>query len=200
MRTIALAVLLFAACSRPSGGPVVYSAPDGSFSAALPGGWKVDDMPGESRKAAFFGPGAEMIRVALHANATPESYRASRGGLPTPLVDSEAGRAKAREFLVDTEFPDPHSGPKRFSSRVVLLPTPGGLFVLEHAWPAGTPGSKAVFDDVLRTFKPKAPEPPRFPVLGGFGYMSTILDSSGRPDKPSGTKARRKKTERARAD
>jgi hypothetical protein len=158
MRTLALAVLLSAAaCSKKAAGPVEYAAPDGSFAAALPGGWKVDDLPGESRKAAFFGPGSEMIRVSLHANATPESYRASRAGLPTPLVDAEAGGAKAREFLVDTEFPDPHSGPKRFSSRVVLLATPGGLFVLEHAWPAGTPGSKAVFDDVLRTFKPKAP-------------------------------------------
>ena len=154
---------LAAACSRPAPqAPAQYRPVDESFSAALPGDWKVDDSPSQTRKAAFFGPAAgpgafaEMIRVSLHPATTPEAARAARPGLPTPLRESEVGGAKAWEFFVDSEFPDPHGPLKRVSTRVVMLPTARGLFVLEHAWPAGKPSSRPVFEELLRTFKPKA--------------------------------------------
>ena len=43
--TLLLAMLLAAACQRaPRPGEIVaYRAPDGSFSARLPAGWKVDE-------------------------------------------------------------------------------------------------------------------------------------------------------------
>lgn len=163
MRRLLLLALLAVACTRPSpDGSAEYRPEDESFTATLPGGWKVDDSPGETRKAAFFGPpsgpGAftEMIRVSLHPATTPEAYRAARPGLPTPLRETAAGGAKAWEFLSDSEFPDPHGGTRKLSSRVVTVPTPRGLFVLEHAWPAGAPSGRPAFDELLRTFKPKA--------------------------------------------
>lgn len=162
MRLLMIAALAAAACSRPSPyAPAEYRPADDSFSATLPGGWKVDDSPGETRQAAFFGPpsgpGAftEMIRVSLHPATTAEAYRARQQGLPTPLNEIAVGGAKAVEFLNDSEFRDPHSGVKKLSSRVVALPTPRGLYVLEHSWPAGAPSSSAAFEELLRTFKPK---------------------------------------------
>jgi hypothetical protein len=161
-----IAVLAAAACSRPApDAPAEYRPADDAFSASLPGGWKVDDSPGETRKAAFFGPpggpGAftEMIRVSLLPETTPEAYRAGRPGLPTPLRETAAGGAKAWEFLSESESPDPHGGSRKSSSRAVLIPSPGGLYVLEHSWPAGSPSSAAAFEEFLRTFKPKAPKP-----------------------------------------
>lgn len=163
MRLILIAALAASACSRPApDAPAEYRPADDSFSATLPGGWKVDDSPAETRKAAFFGPpsgrGAftEMIRVSLYPATTPEAYRAARPGLPTPLTETSAGGAKAWEFLSDSEFPDPHGGVKKLSSRVVAVPTPRGLFVLEHTWPAGEPSGRPAFEELLRTFKPKA--------------------------------------------
>lgn len=163
MRLLLIAVLA-AACSRPApNAPSEYRPADDSFSAALPGGWKVDDSPAEMRKAAFFGPPsgpgawAEMIRVSLYPTTTPQAYRAGQPGLPTPLQETSAGGTKAWEFLNDSEFRDPHSGVKKLSSRVVVLPTPQGLFVLDHTWPAGAPAGREAFAELLRTFKPKAP-------------------------------------------
>jgi len=162
MRIFLIAALAAAACSRPApNAPAEYRPADESFSAAMPGGWKVDDSPGETRKAAFFGPpsgpGAftEMIRVSLHPATTPEAYRASRPGLPTPLQPAVVGGAKASEFLIDSEFRDPHAGVKKLSSRVVAVPTEKGLFVLEYTWPAGAPAGREAFEELLRTFQPK---------------------------------------------
>ncbi|MDD5302524.1 MAG: hypothetical protein PHS14_05375 [Elusimicrobia bacterium] len=163
MKPILIALLAAAACSRPApNAPAEYRPADDSFSATLPGGWKVDDSPAETRKAAFFGPPAgpgaftEMIRVSLYPATTPEAYRAKQSGLPTPLRETAAGGAKAWEFLIDSEFRDPHAGVKKLSSRVVALPTPRGLFVLEHTWPAGEPSGREAFEELLRTFKPAA--------------------------------------------
>jgi hypothetical protein len=157
-----IAALAVLACSRPAANaPAEYRPADDSFSATLPGGWKVDDSPGETRKAAFFGPPAgpgafaEMIRVSLYPATTPEAYRAARPGLPTPLNEVSVGGAKAWEFMSDSEFRDVHSGVRKLSSRVVSITTPQGLFVLEHTWPAGAPAGREAFEELLRTFKPK---------------------------------------------
>ncbi|MDP3544109.1 MAG: hypothetical protein Q8T11_16705 [Elusimicrobiota bacterium] len=162
MKRLLLIALAAAACSRPApDAPADYRPDDESFSATLPGGWKVDDSPAETRKASFFGPPAgpaafsEMIRVSLHPGTTPEAYRASRQGLPSPLKETEAGGAKAWEFLSDAEFRDPHAGVKKLSSRFVAIPTPKGLYVLEHSWPAGASAGREAFEELLRTFKPK---------------------------------------------
>lgn len=164
MKRLMIAVLLAAACARTDpNGPALYVSRDDAFSATLPGGWRVDDSPGETRKAAFFGPPAgerpfaEMIRVSLRPGATPEGYRGSVQGLPTPLAETSAGGAKAWEFLSTYEFHDPHAGIKKFATRAVLVPSSAGLYVLEHSWPAGTDGSRAAFDALLASFKPKAP-------------------------------------------
>lgn len=162
MRLLLIALLAAAACTRPSpDASAEYRPEDASFTASLPGGWKVDDSPGETRKAAFFGPPAgpgaftEMIRVSLHPETTSEAYRASRPGLPTPLKETSAGGAKAWEFLNDSETRDPHAGSKKLTSRSVVVPTPRGLFVLEHTWPTGAPSGREAFEELLRTFAPK---------------------------------------------
>ena len=162
MRLLLIAVLA-AACSRPSADtPAEYLPADQSFSATLPGGWKVDDGPAETRKAAFFGPptgtGAftAVIRVSLYPATTPQDYRATRSGLPTPLVEMTVGGAKAWEFLVEGEARDPHAGVTKLASRVVSVQTAHGLFVLEHTWHADLPAGGQAFEELLRTFKPKA--------------------------------------------
>lgn len=164
MRRLLFIALAAAACSRPGpNAPASYRPADDSFSATLPGRWKVDDAPDESRKAAFFGPpsgpGAwtALIRVSLYPGKSPEEYRASRPGLPTPLQETKAGGAKAWEFLSDSEFRDAHAGVQKRSSRFVLLTTGQGLFVFEHAWPAGAPAGGEAFEALLRTFRPKTP-------------------------------------------
>ncbi len=168
MKLLLIAVLAAAACSRPApNAPVEYRPADDSFSASLPGDWKVDDGPAETQKATFFGPPSDpgaftaSIGVSLRPATTPLAYRATRGGMPilpsTPLAETSVGGTKAQEFFVDSEFRDPHSGVKKLSSRVVMLPTAAGLFVLEHTWPAGAPAGQAAFDELLRTFKPKTP-------------------------------------------
>lgn len=150
------AVLLAAACSRPSSpnAPAEYSPADGAYTTALPGGWKVDDG---ADSAAFFGTGGEMIRISRHAGRTPEEYRASLGGAPTPLAETSVAGAKAWELRASSEFRDPHAGTQKLSSRVVLVPYAGGVWALEHVWPASSAESKAVFDGVLSTFKLKNP-------------------------------------------
>lgn len=150
------AVLLAAACSRPSSpdAPAEYSPADGAYSTSLPGGWKVDDGPDS---AAFFGTGGEMIRISRHAGRTPQEYRASLSGAPTPLVETAVAGTKAWELLASSEFRDPHAGTQKLSSRVVLVPYAGGVWALEHVWPASSPESKPVFDGVLGSFKLKNP-------------------------------------------
>lgn len=162
MRRILLIAALAAACSRPApNAPAEYLPPDESFTATMPGGWKVDDSPSETRKASFFGPptgpGAwtGMIRVSLYPGKSPEEYRASRPGPAAPLQESAAGGAKAWTLLSESEFHDPHAGVRKLSSRSVLVQTPRGLFVLEHTWPAGAPVGAEAFEELVRTFKPK---------------------------------------------
>jgi hypothetical protein len=163
MKRLLFAALALAACSRRApNAPAEYRPADASFSATLPGGWKVDDAPDETNKASFFGPPSgpaawtELIRVSLEQR-TPEAYRASRSGLPSPLTPAAFGGPRAREFLNDAEVPDPHGGVKKRSSRFVLIPTSKGLFVLEHTWPSGAPAGGDAFEVLLRTFKPKTP-------------------------------------------
>lgn len=164
MKPILIAALAVAACSRPApNAPAEYRPADDSFSATLPGDWKVDDSPGETRKASFFGPPAgpdaftRIIRVSLHPGFTPQGYRATRSGPPTPLAETTVGGAKAWEFYSDFEFRDPHAGVKKRSSRVVAVPTAKGLFVLEYERPAGAPPDSDAFAALLNSFKPKEP-------------------------------------------
>jgi|CXWL01.1.fsa_nt_gi hypothetical protein len=162
MKFIVLIALATAACSRPSlNAPAEYRARDDSFAASLPGGWKVDDSPDETRKASFFGPPTgpaaftQSIRVSLYPAKSPEAYRATRTGLPTPLQETAVGGATAQEFFSESEFRDPHAGVTKLSARAVMLPTPRGLFVLEHTWPTGAAADRETFENLLRTFTPK---------------------------------------------
>ena len=61
MRSILiLSLILAAACTRSPrpGEPVTYSPADGSFTAALPAGWRVDEAATGARRATFYGPPA----------------------------------------------------------------------------------------------------------------------------------------------
>ena len=137
------AVLLATACRRAPapGAAIEYRAPDGSFTAKLPSNWKADEAPGETRKAAFFGPpdGAEpysqMMGVYFHAAAKPEG----------PL-DSTA----------ETVQPNPHGGSETVITRTVAVPAAGGYFTLVQMYPAGSEPS-ASFAELVSTFKPAKP-------------------------------------------
>ncbi|MBI3566176.1 MAG: hypothetical protein HY079_13345 [Elusimicrobia bacterium] len=168
---VALLLLLPAACRKapapaPSA-PVDYRPADGSFSARVPGDWRVEDAPGESRKAAFFGPPAgpapfsDLMGVYYHAAAEPgtaaRAYVASQTGhgpgLTPPLGVSPAAG-------LDDSFtraaPAGHGGPgPSVVTRVVAVPVSGGFYTLEHTWPADRAPDPA-FEELLRSFKPAA--------------------------------------------
>lgn len=165
MRTLLfVALAAAAACSKPPapGAPADYRARDGSFSAAVPGNWRVDDSPADEPGAAFFGPPegpapySQMMSVTFHRAADGPSaarlFVASElqqgvGPLPAP------GKDGALDETFDRTVPDVHRGPQRVTTRVVAVPAPGGFYSLEYSRPAGTSASP-VFDGLLRTFKP----------------------------------------------
>jgi hypothetical protein len=144
-----------------------YSAPDGSFAARLPGGWKVDDAPGVSRKAAFFGPPdgakpfAQLIAVSFYPAGgrykDADEYLATQAALgrAEPAREARAGGRRATEMTLRTRFNDIHSGVQPLVTRVVAVPVDGGFFALEHTWPEGTAPSPA-FEELVAGFKPGA--------------------------------------------
>ncbi|OGS41144.1 MAG: hypothetical protein A2506_02045 [Elusimicrobia bacterium RIFOXYD12_FULL_66_9] len=168
IRSLPIALLLaVAACSRPAspGASVDYSAPDGSFVASLPGGWKVDDAAGEHRKAAFFGPPdggkpfSELISVSFYPAGgrypSIDDYIAAQAALgrAMPPRDVQVGGVRGVELTVRTVFPDVHSGPQPLVTRALAVPAVKGFFALEHTWPEGAAPS-AAFDELLGSFKP----------------------------------------------
>lgn len=159
MRRLFLLVTLAAACGKtPASAPVDFRPADGSFTARAPGDWRVDQEPGLTRKAAFFGPPAgpqafsEMIRVALHPAQEAEAFRVSRAPGGPPLTPTSVGGTQAWQFTREEVVPDPHAASRRVVTRTVLVPSPRGLFALEHSWPAGTQPSP-VFDEFLASFR-----------------------------------------------
>lgn len=161
MKRLLLLVALGGACAKPpASAPVEFSPADGSFTARAPGHWRVDQTPGVTRKAVFYGPpeGArpysEMIRVALHPAQTPQAYRGAHAASAPPLNETTAGQTKAWEYRDEAEVPDPHGPTRRVITRTVLVPSTGGLYALEHSWPAGAEPGKA-FDEFLASFRPK---------------------------------------------
>jgi len=170
-RLAAVLMLCAAACSRPApapgGAPVEYAAPDGSFTARLPGGWTVDDAPGENRKAAFFGPAdgkkpfSELIAVSFYPAGGRyggvDEYLAAQAshGSAAPPRDATVAGVKGVELIVRTVFPDVHSGPQPVVTRVLAVPAAGGFYALEHTWPDGAAPSPA-FDALVASFKTAA--------------------------------------------
>lgn len=161
MRLLLLLAALAAACAKPpASAPVSFSPADGSFEALAPGHWRVDQEAGLTRKAAFFGPPdgprafSEMIRVALHPAQDPEAFRAARAPGGPPLTETSAGGAKAWQFVREDAVPDPHAPTRRMVTRTVLIPSPRGLFALEHSWPAESRPGPA-FDEFLASFRAK---------------------------------------------
>lgn len=159
MRLLLALALFLAACRQTApDAPVGYRPADGSFTAAMPGDWKVDDGPGESRKAAFFGPPggeapfSQSIRVSLYADRTPEGYVASLGTLAPPLRKTTVGGRDAWEFERSEERRDPHAGLVRTTTRAVLVPDGGSVWALELVRPEGAEPHPA-FAELLRTFK-----------------------------------------------
>ena len=168
-RLAAVLLLCAAACSKPApvpgGAPAGYVAPDGSFSASLPGGWKVDDSPGEHRKASFFGPPdgdkpfSDLISVSFYPAGgryqNVDEYVASKSSLGPPALPREVMVAGVRgvELTVLSEFRDVHTGVHRLVTRALAVPAAKGFFALEHTWPEGAAPSPA-FDELVRSFKP----------------------------------------------
>jgi hypothetical protein len=161
-----LAAFLFAiACSKPAdpNAPVAFRPADGSFSARAPARWKVNDAPGENRKAAFFGPpdGAkpfsQLMGVYFHPAAEPEKaarayLRSAVGTEPQPV---KAAELSGLEATVSRAVSDIHQGEQRETTRTAVFPVQGGFYSLEHTWPAGGAPDPA-FDELLRTFRPAA--------------------------------------------
>ena len=175
LRLAVVVLLLGAACSRPApvpgGAPGEYAASDGSFTVRLPGGWRVDEAPGETRKAAFFGPpaGAKPFSELISVSYYPEGgrykgvddYVAAQAALgrAEPTREVLVGGARAVEMSVATVFPDIHSGPQPLITRVVAVPAAGGFYALEHTRPSASPPS-AEFDELVRSFQAKRAKGP----------------------------------------
>ncbi len=164
--TFALAAA-FAGCRKPppkKTGPVEYRAADGSFTARLPGDWKADDSPGESRKIAIFGPPSgktpfsDLMGVYYHPSADPtpaaRSYVASQTGQGPGLGPTLGGDAAALDSQGDRSVHDLHSGRDlKETTRIVAVVVPGGFYTLEHTWPSEQ-APDAAFDELVTTFKP----------------------------------------------
>lgn len=156
-RLFLLAVLALSACGRPApDAPASYSPADGSFSASLPGGWRVDETRRGSRRAAFYGPPAkptQVIAVSFEAQGTPEQHvvaALAASPSPVPMPPQGAGR----DAVMERAVPSTHGGPSREKLRVVAVEAPGGgAWVLEHAWPLDEAPSPA-FEAFKASFRP----------------------------------------------
>ena len=169
-RALLVVLALACACNRvPRPGEAVeYRPADGSFSARVPSDWKADESPGETRKAAFFGPAqgakpfSELMGVYFHPASDPAAaardYLASEppADFPAQVRDVLVGGARGMEVSFARAEPDPHHGAQRVSVRMVAMPVAGGFFLLQHSWPAGAAPGPA-FDELLRTFRPASP-------------------------------------------
>jgi hypothetical protein len=167
--SLAAALLLACACGRSSpdrGASVDYRPPDNSFQARLPSDWKADETPGETRKAAFFGPpgGAkpysQLMGIYFHKAADPEdaarAYLSGNG--PAALKDVVVGSRRAIESTVTRTTPGLDAAPEAVLVRTVAVTVPGGFYVLEATWPVGAAADPA-FGELLRTFEPSAGAP-----------------------------------------
>jgi hypothetical protein len=171
LKGLLVAAVLLAGCSRApaprADGAVEYSAPDGSFTALLPGGWKVDESPTESKRVAFFGPpdGAtpfsDMIRVVYYPSngrfKNADEYLANESlvGLAEPTHAATVAGLPAVERIVRSMSPGVHRAPQPLINRMLAVTVPGGFFALEHTYPESSKPSPA-FEALLASFKPRA--------------------------------------------
>jgi hypothetical protein len=162
VRSIAVVFLLAAACGRPAG-PVEYGSPRLGFTAAAPASWKADESQAAPRRAALYGPPAgsrpfaESIIVSFHPAggrwAGPAAYLAAAalvpGAPPSPPPDPAA-----RETVFERATPSMHGKSLIERVRLVAVETPGGFFVLEHAYPATGYEPGPEFEAFRSSFKP----------------------------------------------
>ena len=171
MRSLLLAaVLLAAGCGRrDSGASVDYRAAAGRFRARLPGNWRADETPGDTRRAALYGPPdglkpfSQLIGVYFHSAGDPEAaahaYLASAASGPAvPPREVAAGSRRGFEVVEERRIPGLEMKPETVEVRTVAVPAAGGFFTLEHTRPAGSAASPA-FDELVRTFEPSAAAP-----------------------------------------
>jgi len=163
-RLLILSILAVAACGRSPrpGEPVTFSPKDGSFTAALPAGWRVDDAATGARLAAFYGPltgpapFSQSLAVSFYAKGGRwktartflESESAIPGAPPRPPLD-----AAAREVVFVRRSLSTHGGPAEETVRLATVPGRDGFFAVESVRPSGTPASPDV-DAFLASFKP----------------------------------------------
>lgn len=158
VRRAVAALLLLGACGRAPSSEGAYRAPDGSFTASLPGTWRVDETASGSRLAAFYGPPggkkpfSQVIAVSREVgDAAAFLARASAGGggAPRPFAPDAA----PLDVSFERALPSTHGGPARENVRLVSVPGQGGFFVLEHGWPLGDAPAPE-FEAFLASFKP----------------------------------------------
>jgi hypothetical protein len=166
---VALAIGAAAACRKapaPPSSPIDYQAADGSFRARLPGDWKADEAPVESRKAAFFGPArgenaySNLMGIYFHPAADPaaaaRSYVSSQTGRGPGLAPTLGGDDGALDAVDTRSVRDVHSGRERKETvRIVAVVVPGGFYSLEQTWPSDQAPDPA-FNELVRTFQPAA--------------------------------------------
>ncbi|MDE2492035.1 MAG: hypothetical protein KGM24_14400 [Elusimicrobia bacterium] len=161
-------LLLAAACARKPAAPkgeVAYSPADGSFTAALPRGWRVNEAELGTRRAAFYGPPdgkapySELIGVYFYPSSgrwsDPADYAQAESaiGVATPVSRTEAAGVSALSFEVRRELPDPHLGVQRTTTREILVPARGGFFALIHSYPTDGPPPGPAFDAFVASFR-----------------------------------------------
>ena len=150
-----------------------YTAADNSFSARLPGYWKVDEKRYESLGASFFGPsdyiGVFYYRAKDAAEAAQRHLlsQAMRSTTPVPIPVMPPGKDKPKpnraavaghqawETSIVTSMPAMHNIPaQQYQERIVVVVMKDGYFSLKASCRLPEPCTWVAFETLLASFRP----------------------------------------------
>ncbi len=143
---------------------IKYEARDHSFSAQIPGYWKVNEERFETLGASFFGPMGEAIGVYFHRSKDPATdgryyidTAMNNFSAPSPITIPKrvkvAGRASWEKEGLET-FMAPEAGIQVSRKRIVVMPMKAGYFVVEASCAMQNGCDWHIFDSFLVSFQP----------------------------------------------
>jgi len=185
MKRLALAALVaLAACRKPAAPPAAsgdavsgermidFDGADGSFRCRAPAEWKAQEDAHGGPLVMFFGPTSGPLRAKVSIAVT--RYPDGVDRIKTPqdfwdaqkLLDRKPSPLETRQvdgrtvYALHYESPQrpPHGWTVLYMNRadVALIPTATGFFAVTHVAPSDAyRRTLPVFDDVVRSFKPK---------------------------------------------
>jgi hypothetical protein len=166
MRLAVIVVLILAGCSKNPdvpAGKAVYEPKSGAFSLQGPADWRVMEDQGGAHRVTFFGPLPAVESIAVYRYEKGPVYSSagaylaglSLAGRSSPVLEVEISGRKWLELRSERTSPAMHGGrQEKLEVRTAVLEDASGFWSLVHTAPAGK-ASKAVFDELLKTFKAK---------------------------------------------